>query len=409
MSLTTQPGELRFVVVGRPADGFRPNELARTMTPHPCMAQEFPFDPEYTIYNGRMTPVSMSHAGADDMYWALRRQVILRHTGELPLQISGPDAQCLLNRVMTRDISTVNVGRCSYQIACYHDGGMVNDGVLVRVAETTFWYVQADGDLYNWFRAHASGLDVHVSDPKMWVSQVQGPDSLRVLEAAVDAPLTQRFNYFDMATVRIAGQQVVVTRTGFSNELGWEVYLSSDIDAMAVAERIMEVGRPFGILLTSAEVFRARRIEAGLLNAGSDFGPDVTPFQVGLGHMVDFNKPEFIGKEALQTADRGQTTWGLKVAGGVARIGRVVQVDDDTAGTVCSSGWSPFQQCGVAIVRLDDSHLGPGTLGPGTQVQVQGIDGRTLAADVVDTPMYDTERRIPRGLDTDIPPSVPIA
>ena len=134
---------------------------------------------------------------------------------------------------------------------------------------------QADGDLLNWYRAHAvnpegSPMDVQVFDPGVWVSQVQEPRSLEVFEAVIDGSMPEPFRYFDMAEVSIAGQPVVIGRSGFTNELGWEFYLTPDIGLAAVGDRILSVGEAFGMVITSSGVFRARRIEAGLLNAGSD-------------------------------------------------------------------------------------------------------------------------------------------
>ena len=260
---------IRFAVFPVPSEDARPTEFARTMVPHPLVHQELQYEPEYTIYNRRLTAMTMTNGSADDAYWKLRRQVILRHTGELPIEVRGPDAERLLNLVFTRDVSKVRVGRCSYQIACDDDGGMMMDGVLVRLAEDRFWYGQADGDLTQWLKAHSRGMDVTITDPDVWISQVQGPDSLRVLEAAVDGPYPDPFRYFDAAWVSIAGQPVLLTRTGFTNELGWEVYLGPDIDADAVGRRILEAGKPYG--LEPVAVGGARRIEGGLLNAGSDF------------------------------------------------------------------------------------------------------------------------------------------
>jgi glycine cleavage system aminomethyltransferase T len=392
-------GNLRFAVLPLSGEGARQSEFARTMAPHPLVYQEIPYDPQYTIYNRRLTAMTMTNGSADDAYWKLRRHAILRHTGELPIEVRGPDAEKLLNLVFTRDVAKTRVGRCSYQLACYDDGGMILDGVLVRLAGDRFWYGQADGDLAQWLKAHGRGMGVEILDPDVWISQVQGPDSLRVLEAAVDGAYPDPFRYFDAARVTIAGQDVVVTRTGFTNELGWEVYLEPDTDARAVGERILEAGRPYG--MTPVAVGGARRIEAGLLNAGSDFDETVTPFAAGLGAMVNLDKHDFIGKAALQKDDQRRRTWGLRVAGGVARIGHGLSKDGVPAGRVCSTAWSPFQQCGVAIVRLDDPDLPPGTV-----LAVECHDDKIRPAETCDLPMYDRNRQIPRGEVVDIP-SIP--
>ena len=396
MTTTAQRRDLGFAVVPFGSDQMTTSEFARTMASHPLAHQELPYDPHYTIYNRRLTAMSMAKVPADEAYWRLRRQVILRHTAELPVEIRGPDAVVLLDRIFTRDIGRMPVGRCSYQIACYDDGGMILDGVLVRLAEDRFWYGQADGDLTDWMRAHARGLNVTIFDPWVWISQVQGPDALRVLAAAVDGPYPDRFRYFDAATVRIAGHEVVITRSGFTNELGWEVYLGPEIDVDAVGARLLEAGAPFG--MTPVAVGGARRIEAGLLNAGSDFDGSVTPFAAGLGGMVDLAKPDFIGKDALLTADRRPRTWGLRVAGGTPRTGASLSRDGVTVGRVCSAAWSPFQQCGVAIVRMDDPALGPDMC-----FDVGCRDAVTRPAMTCELPMYDRKREIPRGLLVDIP------
>ena len=378
-------------------EGERPSEFARTMAPHPLVCQEIPFGPQYTLYNGRLVAMRMADTSADKAYWKLRRQAILRHTGELPIEIHGPDAVTLLNGVFTRDVAKTRVGRCSYQIACYDDGGMIIDGVLVRLAEDRFWYGQADGNLTQWLRANARGMDVAVFDPGVWISQVQGPDALKILKTALDGAYPDPFRYFDAAQATIAGQDVMLTRTGFTNELGWEVYLAPHIDVRAVGDRILEAGRPYG--MSPVAIGGARRIEAGLLNAGSDFDETVTPFAAGLGAMVDLAKDDFRGKAALQSCDTRQRTWGLRVPGGEALVGHALtNAGGFPAGQVCSSSWSPFQQCGVAIVRLDDPEVGPGTV-----LNVTCLDGQVRAATTCSLPMYDPDRLIPRGKAVDIP------
>ncbi len=396
--MTNRQTNLQFVVTAMPVRGSGPNELERTMARHPLIYQELPYNPRYSVYNRRLASVSMDIASAEEMYWMVRRKVILRHTGELPTEIRGPDAERLLDRVFTRDISKVRVGRCSYQFACYPDGGMIVDGILMRLGKERFWYAQADGDFFSWLVAHGQGLDVDVFDPEIWVSQVQGPNSFKILEAAVDGEFPDPFRYFDLTEVRIASQRVILSRTGFTSELGWEFYLEPDADVRAVGDRILEAGKPYGMEPTSAEAFRARRIEAGLLNAGSDFGPGVTPFAAGLGHMVDLEKADFIGKPALLAADKRRRTWGLRCKGGVPNIGETLTMNGARAGVVCSSAWSPLQQCGVAIMRLDNPDLGPGAT-----LEVECTDGQTRSAVTCDTPMYDRDREIPRGKLVDIP------
>jgi len=399
--MSASKANVRFAVLPMAGDDMRTSEFARTMMPHPLVHQELPYEPQFTLYNRRLISMRMTRMPIDQAYWRLRRHAIMRHTGELPIEIRGRDAERLLNQVFTRDVSKTRVGRCSYQIACYDDGGMIIDGVLVRLSEDRYWYGQADGDLTPWLRAHARGLDVAVFDPGIWISQVQGPDALRILEAAIDGAYPEPFRYFDAARVTIAGQEVVITRSGFTNELGWEIYFEPDTDIEAVGDHILEAGQPYGMLPVA--VGGARRIEAGLLNAGSDFDETVTPYAAGLGAMVDLTKDDFIGKAALEVADQRQRTWGLKVTGGVARVGPCLTRDGVAAGRVCSAAWSPYQQCGVGIVRLDD-----GDLGPDVEFEVVCDDDQVRPAVTCTLPMYDPSRLIPRGKIVDIPDVPPI-
>lgn len=375
-------------------------EFRQSMLPHPLTYQELAHEPHFGIYNGRLRSLSYRNGDANEFYWRLRRQVMLSHTGELPTEIRGPQAAQMLDRVFTRDVHKVRVGRCSYQIACYPDGGAMMDGVLIRLEDQRFWYVQSDGEFYGWLRAQAQGFDVEVFDPHVWVSQVQGPRSLDVLDAVADEGLPEQFGYFDMAQIHIDGQPLVITRTGFTSELGWEFYLESHVDAVAIGERIMEAGRTYEMDTTPAEVTNARRIEGGLLFAGTDFDESVTPFEAGFASLVDEDKGEFIGRAALQEADRRCRTWGLVCAEGIPRHGRTLLRETTEIGLVTSSAWSPTLQCGIAIVRLDDPDLGPDT-----EVEVVCADGSRHFATVTELPLYDKAGDIPRGRDAKTPES----
>lgn len=388
---------VQFVVKPVPTTGGA-SEFRQSMAPHPLVHQELPHDPAFGVYNRRLRSLSYGNADPHDLYWRLRRQVMVSHTGELPTEIRGPDAEALLERIFTRSVARNRIGRCTYQIACYPDGTTIMDGVLMRLEHDRYWYAQGDGEFYVWLRAQTEGYDAEVFDPDVWVSQVQGPRSLDVLEAVSDDGLPEPFRYFDMATIRIDGQPVVISRTGFTNELGWEIYFEPGVDAKAIGDRIMAAGEPYGIHTTPAEVTNARRIEGGLLFSGTDFDDTVTPFEAGFGRLVDFDKGPFIGREALGTVDRRTRTWGLKCADGIARHGDTLSLEGERAGRVTSSAWSPTLLCGVAIVRLDDADMGPGIW-----LEVQCTDGQTRAAQVCELPFFDAAGDIPRGRVTELP------
>ena len=387
----------RYTIKAIPIEDRRPIELSANMKPHPLSFMELPFDPEYSLYNNRMTPERLNNVTDDEQYWAIRQKVIFRNTGELPIEISGPDAEKFANRVFARDVSRAKVGRCSYNFVLYHHGGMITDGVMLRLAEDKFWMAQADGELIKWYMAHAHNFDVKVTDPNVWVTQVQGPRSMDVLRDVIDGNFPDPWRYFDIATVSIAGEEVIITRTGFSNELGWEFYLRPENDAHKIGNHIWEIGLKYGMILTGTPVFRARRIEAGLMGT-TEFDSTTTPFDAGLGHFVQMDKHDFIGKQALEKADKRSRTFGMRVLGGIAERGRTISFGDNLVGLVCSSTWSPYQECGVALVRMDDPEMGPST-----EVKVLGTDGKTYSAKLCSLPMYDPEGAIVRGKNKTIP------
>ena len=389
----------RFVIKAIPIESGRSVDLARPMKTHPLSYQELPLDPEYTNYaDGRFTLEKLSNASADEMYWKARQEIILRHTGEYPYEISGPDAEKLLQKIFPRDISKVIVGRCSYQFACYQDGGMISDGLLLKLEDNKFWFAQGDGHLFGWYKAHSINLNVQISDPNVWVSQIQGPKSLKLLEDLLDTPLKGNFKYFDWEEVSIASEKVIISRTGFTNELGWEIYLRPENNAKKIGDLILEKGKRMGMMLTASPGFRGRRIEAGLLSAGRDFTKDRTPFSVGLGKFIDFDKGDFIGRDHLLKANKDCLTWGLRVKDSYALVDGDLSINNNKVGKVTSSTWSPYQVCGVSIVHMKNNSFGPGTL-----VDVLCEDGNIHKGEICNLPMYDSKGDIPRGLIEDVP------
>lgn len=389
---------LRFTIKPFIQDQNKPVELARTLAIHPLTYQELPYDPEYSQYAGRLTTEKLNNATPDEQYWKTRKEIILRHTGEHPYEISGPDALNLLQKIFPRDISKVRKGRCSYQFACYHDGGMITDGLLLRIEEDKFWFAQADGEMFTWYKANAQNLDVKISEPNVWVSQIQGPLSMELLDHLLKEKISNRWKYFDWEEVIIANEKVIISRTGFTNELGWEIYFRPENNTEAVGDLILEEGKKMGMIITATPSFRGRRIEAGLLSAGQDFNKNTNPFSVGLGRFVDLEKKDFIGKSALINSDKKCKTWGIRVVEGVAKKGETISLNNKIIGKVTSSTWSPYQVCGVGIVHMQDSEYKPGLV-----VDVDCVDGKSHKAQLCELPMYDPKGEIVRGLKKDIP------
>ncbi len=391
----------RYTIKAFDQKGSRPIELAHpeNMSPHPLSFLELPFDPEYSLYNNRMTPEHLNNITPDEQYWAIRRDVILRNTGEFPVQISGKDARKFANYIFAgRNIFNYKVGRCSYQFACYINGGMITDGVLLHLADDKLWMAQADGEIFKWYLAHSKDFEVKISDPNVFVSQIQGPKSMKLLEDLIDDEMPNPWKYFDIATVNICGDPVIITRTGFSNELGWEIYLQPENKIEEIGELIMKKGKKYNIALTGTPVFRARRIEAGLLSAGNDFDKNTNPFQAGLSKFIDFEKGDFIGRDILLKSNKDRLVWGMRVRKGIAKKGRFVFKNSKSIGKICSSTWSPYQECGVCIVRLDEE-----SFFNEKEVEVEGIDGEIYSAQLCSLPMIDKERLIVTGKSNKIP------
>ncbi len=391
--MNSSDGKTRDLVSSIPGAGWD-----YSLSRHPYHEIERPLGPHYCVYNRRHMACCFDSQSTEDAYWLLRQKAALLNTGEFPMQFEGPDAERLLDKLFTKDITKLKPGRCGYGVACYEDGGLIVDGILLRLAADRFWYAQADGDFYSWARAHAVGMNVQISDPEVYVSQIQGPNALKVLEAANGGKLPEPFGYFAIARVTLAGQEVVITRTGYTNELGWEFYTEPHHNADAIWQHLKKAGAPFGLEIFGLDAMNIRRIEAGILNAGSDFDHTTTPWDVGLGRFIDEDKGDFIGKTALANASQQRRLFGVACNVGEPLIGASVEVDGSASGIVTAGAVSPYLGHGIGIVRLHEANLKAGST-----VQVGCRDGSMQQAELVEMPFYDKLAEIPRGLRVDVP------
>lgn len=346
----------------------------------------------FGIYSGRLFPLSIGGDALAD-YEQLITDAALFDVPERPIQIEGPDAERFLDHLMVCDIGSLAVGKARYAIACNEDGGLLMDGIVVRLEPQRFWYAMADGDFLGWLRAHAVGLDVAVSDPKSWVAAVQGPKALDVLAAACDDGPPDAFPYFGVARRRIGGQDVLITRTGWSGELGFEVYTERGVDGGALWDHLVAVGTPLGMGVQGLDSLGIRRIEAGILDNTTDMNERMTPFAVGLGRFVNLDKASFIGRDALVDADPRTCLFGVTCATVTPSSGMAVHIDGTRAGVVTIGAWSPRLRVGIGYARMRE----PGAAA-GTEVT---LGDEAAPARLVDLPFVDPERRIPRGLPPD--------
>ncbi len=352
----------------------------------------------FGVYSGRFYPLTLGEDPVAD-YWVLRRKAAMFDVPEHPVEIAGPDAERLLDTVLTRNVAKLRPGRAAYALACFPDGGIIMDGVLLRLSDDRFWYVMADGEFFAWLAAHAMGLDVIVRDPGSWVLQVQGPRSLDILGAACDGAAPEPFPYFSVAECSMAGQRLLLSRSGWTGELGFELYtLEQEPDGRALWRHLMRAGEPYGMIFSSLESMGIRRIEAGIRDNGTDMDPTMTPYQAGLGAFVDLTDADFIGKGALETADKRRLVYGLKCRAATPVAGFAVVRGGARVGRLTTGAWSPFLDQGIGFARLDE----PGDW-EGAKVSMVSADGVDHPAELVSLPFYDRDKRIPRGLSVEIP------
>ena len=353
----------------------------------------------FCLYCDRLYPVKMT-ADEDPIpqYWKLRRGVLLYDVPEKPLEIIGPDAVRLLERVLACRVETLPVGRARYGIACKEDGTVLMDGVVMRLGEDRYWYVKANGEFESWLKANAIGLDVDVSDPNSRVLQIQGPKSLDVLDAAIGGGLSADFKYFHAGFFDVCGQTLWVSRTGWTGEVGIEIYCNSGpepTDHGALWDDLFACGEPCGMEFSSSSSMGIRRIESGILDNGSDIDPDLTPFGAGLGQFVRLDKEDFIGRAALEAVDRSQLLFGLVCGTATPEAGMHVHFDNGPVGHVTIGTWSPTLEVGVGYVRFDRPLPGDDWLGK--TVSLHDRDGTAHQATVDTLPFVDKEKRLPRA------------
>ena len=353
-------------------------------------------DVVFAVYANRLYPVAIGTDPTAD-YWKLRKAVALYDVPERPVSIKGPDAVRLLERVLTRPISPIRRWRGVYGLACLPDGGILMDGVLIRLGDDHFWYVQADGDIENWLMAHGVDMDVTVSDPGSRVLQVQGPRSHQFLVAASGAPLPADFRYFSAQMFNLGGQEVLVSNSGWTGELGIEIYSHVGLDHLALWDHLMRCGEPFGMTMAAGDSMGPRRVEAGILDNRTDFDRTMTPFAAGLGSFVNFDNPDFIGRSALLDAPRDQLLFGVRCEDGTPWAGDQLLVDGDPVGHVTVGDWSPTLEVGVGYARFGAPTEG-GWLGH--TVALRGAAG-DFVGEIVALPFFDREKRLPRSRQLD--------
>ncbi len=334
--------------------------------------------------------------------------------------VTGRDAARLVNRVITRDVSAMRVGQVFYTPWCDEQGMVIDDGTVARLGEQRFRWTAADPTL-RWLTQNAVGMDVRVEDVSEQTAALalQGPTAARVLRACADAEI-DRLKYFQVAGGRIGGVAVDISRTGYTGDLGYEIWMPAD-GALHVWDALMRAGEAFDIKPAGMLALDVARVEAGLLLIDVDFTGSrkamiatqkYSPSEMGLGRLVSLEKGPFIGRDALAAERRRgprrmivglEVEWGdveaLYEAQGLApvapaaasRMAVPVVRNDAQIGRATTTAWSPTLKKLIALATIDAPHHVPGT-GVRIEVTIEGVR-RFARATVVRTPFFNPARK----------------
>ncbi|WP_158275456.1 DUF1989 domain-containing protein [Maritimibacter sp. 55A14] len=374
---------------------------------HDCFARH---TRDFVEYNGYWLPNTMTNHGAIAEYWACREKAAVMDLSPLrKYEVTGPDAEELMQLCVTRNMKKLSVGQVVYTAMCYEHGGMIDDGTVFRLGETNFRWIGGNDTSGLWLREQAEkrGLNawVRASTDQLHNIAVQGPLSREILAELFWTPPTQatveELEWFRFTIARLgdfAGTAVVISRTGYSGELGYEVFCHPK-DAPEIFDAIWKVGAPEGMVPLGLAALDMLRIEAGLIFAGMEFCDQTDPFEAGIGFAVPLKSKndDFIGRAALEDrkAHPRRKLVGLDIEGGIVPgTGDCIRIGKAQVGEITSAVKSPILGRTIALARLDVTHAEPGTA-----VEVGQLDGqqKRLRATVTTFPHFDPGKERVKG------------
>jgi aminomethyltransferase len=403
-----QPTDIHVRVY--PADcSFSPG-IAHRMTPDspPRLTRETGFHAAtarltryFVDYRGYWLADRYASNGPIDEYWACRERAVLMDLSPLrKFEVTGPDAEALLQYAVTRNLRKLAVGQVVYTALCHDHGGMRDDGTVFRLGEHNFRLVCGDEYCGLWLRevAKAKGLKAWVrsSTDQLHNVALQGPRSREILAQVLETPPVQpsatELRWFRFTIGKIAGLPVLVSRTGYTGELGYEIWCHPS-QAEGIWNAIWEAGMPHGLAPMGLKALDMVRIEAGLIFAGYEFCDQTDPFEAGIGFAVAADKTDdYAGAAALarRREHPARVLVGLDISGNEdIGHGDSVHIGRAQIGVVTSATRSPVLGKTIALARLDVSY---GAIG--TAVEIGKLDGqqKRIAATVVRFPHYDPEK-----------------
>jgi len=348
----------------------------------------------FSVYNHMYIPRDFGNP--EQNFWNLVNDAILCDVAvERQVEISGPDAAEFMQKLTPRDLSKMKVGQCKYIFIVNNDGGLLNDPILLRLGENHFWISLADSDILLWAQGVAinSSLDVKITEPDVSPLQLQGPKSGLIMQKLFGEDILN-LRYYWLRELELDSIPLVVSRTGWSSELGYEIYLRDSKYGSDLWEKIMSAGVQYG--LKPGHTSTIRRVEGAMLSYHADADINTNPFELGLERLINLNtENNFIGKKALVDIQekgvqriqvglilncerlKGPNTSFWPVTKGNTHIGKVT-----------SAVYSPRldQNIALAIVSIEYSEIG-------TELTVE-INSKFVDAKVVEKPFYDPKKSI---------------
>ncbi|MEM7270371.1 MAG: glycine cleavage T C-terminal barrel domain-containing protein [Pseudomonadota bacterium] len=339
----------------------------------------------FSVYN--RTYISGAFSDPEDEYWRVRNDVAIWPVmGERQVEITGPDAAAFVQYLTPRDLGGCAVNQCKYALITAQDGGILSDPIILKLAEDHFWLSTSDCDLELWAKGVAvgAGMDVNIRDAEVSVIQVQGPKSPQLMANLFGDSILD-LKYYWLTTADFRGSELKISRTGWSGEFGYEIYLQAAHLGDALFDALLEAGGEANA--APGSVNQIRRIEAGILSWGVDMTPAETPFDVGMDRLVSLDGGfDFIGRDALLEMRKrppGRRMVGWIIDGPPLRSNEDVwplSMDGEQVGQLTSLAFSPGLQKNIALGLVAAARGESGTM-----LEVETWDGRRSAT-VTETP-----------------------
>ena len=351
----------------------------------------------FSVYNHMYIP--RDFGDPEQNFWNLINDAILCDVAvERQVQIKGPDAGKFVQMMSPRDLSNMQVGQCKYIILTNQFGGILNDPVLLKVSEDCYWFSLADSDILFWAQGLAvnNSYDVAITEPDVSPIQLQGPKSKEIMVKIFGNQILD-IKYYWFKKFNLNGIDLIISRTGWSSEFGYEIFLLNFEDGDELYETLMQSGKGLG--LHPGHTSTIRRIEGAMLSYHSDMDINTNPFELGMDKFIDLDKGfDFIGKNALLNIKKNGIT--RKQVGIILHNNPMegpntrhwdIKKEDKYIGKVTSAVYSPRlkQNIGLALVNINYSNIG-------SRFSVY-MDSSPVEAEVVEKPFYDPNKLIAKN------------